>query len=379
MTWQLIDNDADLAELLARHAGAAAVAVDTEFMRRDTFYPQVALLQLCFDHQAWLVDPLAIGDLEPLRRLWSDPAVEKVLHSPSEDLEVFGRWLGELPRPLFDTQRAAAMVGRDFGLGYRALVADFCGVDLPKDETRSDWLQRPLSEAQCEYAAQDVLYLLTVYRELRTECEAQGKLAWVLADGADAVRGAQEGPGDYYPRIKTAWKLDRHQLGALAALCNWREVTARDRDKPRSWIINDKACLDIARVDPRNLQQLKAEVELPPAALRRYGEAILEVLEQQAGVLDSELPEALPEPLSARQRDRAKRLKREARGIAEHLGVAPEILLQGRDFEALIREAQSAQAPSASGAAGGEPAHWQGWRAEKVVQPLRRLLREGTA
>lgn len=372
MNWQLIDNDAALADLLARHAGADAVAVDTEFMRRNTFYPQVALLQLCFDDRAWLVDPLALEDLEPLRRLWADPSVVKVLHSPSEDLEVFGCWLGQLPEPMFDTQRAAALAGHDFGLGYRAIVAALCDVDLPKDETRSDWLQRPLSEAQCEYAAQDVLYLLSVYRQLRADCEACGRLDWVLADGADAVCAAREGAGAYYPRIKSAWKLDRRQLGALAALCEWRERTARERDKPRSWIIDDQACLAIARSDPRTPQQLRAEVDLPPAALRRYGEAILDVLEAQAGVPESELPAPLPGPLSGRQREQAKRLKREAREIAGRLAVAPEILLQGRDFEALIREAQGEGAPE-------EPVHWRGWRAGAVVDPLRRLLREAAA
>ncbi|MBN7798362.1 ribonuclease D [Parahaliea mediterranea] len=372
MDWELIEDDATLHRVLAQYAGASAVAVDTEFMRRNTFYPKVALLQLCFEDKAWLVDPLAISDLAPLRALMAEPGLVKVLHSPSEDLEVFQRWLGELPRPLFDTQRAAALTGRDFGLGYRALVHDICDVDLPKDETRSDWLQRPLTEAQCQYAAQDVVYLLDVYRALRDESRAQGKLDWVLADGADAVNAQAGGPGSYYPRIKSAWKLDRHQLGALAALCQWREQTARNKDKPRSWIIDDQACLQIARGNPGDLAQLRAQVELPPAALRRYGEALLEVLSQQKAVPESDLPAPLPPPLSARQRDQGKKLKRRVRAIAAELNVAPEILLQSRDYEALVREAR--------GESNGErPPHWRGWRDEVVIQPLRELLREGGA
>lgn len=370
MDWELIESDARLREVLAANAGADAVAMDTEFMRRNTFYPKVALLQLCFDGSAWLVDPLAIDDLAPLQALMADPERVKVLHSPSEDLEVFKCWLGELPRPLFDTQRAAALLGRDFGLGYRALVQQVCDVDLPKDETRSDWLQRPLSEAQCQYAAQDVVYLLAVYRALRDECRAAGKLEWLLADGADAVAAQDGAPASYYPRIKSAWKLDRQQLGVLAALCQWREQTARVKDKPRSWIIDDQACLQIARGTPESLAELRDQVELPAAAIRRYGDAIVEVVAQQRGVPASDLPDRLPGPLSARQREQSKKLKRRARAIAGELEVAPEILLQSRDYEALLREAEG-RGP------GEPPVHWQGWRGEAVIQPLRELLREG--
>ena len=153
MTWTLINNDADLAKVLDAHQNHACVAIDTEFRRRDTFYPQVALLQLCWGEEAFLVDPLGLDNLEPLRQLLTNLNQIKMVHSASEDLEVFTRWLGVLPSPLFDTQRAAALVGLGSGLSYRALVAIFFDIDIPKDETQSDWLQRPLSPAQAQYAA----------------------------------------------------------------------------------------------------------------------------------------------------------------------------------------------------------------------------------
>ncbi|MFU8764790.1 MAG: ribonuclease D, partial [Haliea sp.] len=218
MEWELIESDAALRDLLAAHAGAEAVAVDTEFMRTNTFYPEVALVQLCFGAKAWLVDPLPLTDLEPLRALLRDPRTVKVLHSASEDLEVFERWLGVLPEPLFDTQRAAALVNHGFGMGYRALVLDFEGVDLPKGETRSDWLQRPLTASQCEYAAQDVAHLLPVWRKLQGLCLAQNKLDWVLGDGADTLQAFRAETPNFAPRIKSAWKLDRRALGRLYAL-----------------------------------------------------------------------------------------------------------------------------------------------------------------
>jgi ribonuclease D len=372
MDWQLIESDEALQQVLAQGAGSEAVIVDTEFMRRNTFYPQVALVQLCFAQEgadsdtAWLIDPLTIQDPTPLIALFTDPAVVKVLHSASEDMEVFQNWLGVLPQPLFDTQRAAAMVGRGFGLGYRALVHEICDIDLPKGETRSDWLQRPLTESQCEYAALDVTWLLSVWRELHKQCEQQGKQDWVLADGRDAMGALGTAVIDYHKRIKTAWKLNSRQLGSLAAICAWREQTARSRDKPRSWIIDDKACLALARQDPQSWSELKAGVDLPPPALRRYGEALLDVLAGERNVPDDELPQALPGPLDARQRDQVKKLRARVRAIAEELAMAPEILLQSKDYELLLREA------------GGDallvPVHWQGWRNEIVIGPLRRLL-----
>ena len=372
MNWQLIESDAALAQVLNQSADCKVVIVDTEFMRRNTFYPQVALVQLCFvsddadSNTAWLVDPLTIEDPAPLAALFTDPNVVKVLHSASEDMEVFQNWLGVLPQPLFDTQRAAALLGRGFGMGYSALVNAICDVDLPKGETRSDWLQRPLTPSQCEYAALDVIWLLPVWRELDAQCALQGKRDWVLADGRDATGALGTDVSDYHKRIKTAWKLNPRQLGALAAISSWREQTARSRDKPRSWIIDDKACLQLAQRDPQTWAELKSIEELPPPALRHYGEALLEILAAQRTVADAHLPQALPAPLDAGQRDRVKKLKAQVRAIAEGLVIAPEVLLQSKDYELLLREA--------AGQPVTEPVHWRGWRSEIVVAPLRRSL-----
>ncbi len=345
--------------------------VDTEFMRRNTFYPQVALVQLCFDQpgedepRAYLVDPLTIGDTAPLVELFGDPDVIKVLHSPSEDLEVFRHWLGVLPQPLFDTQRAAALLDLGFGVGYRNLVAQFTGVELPKGETRSDWLKRPLSESQCHYAAQDVTYLVTLWRELARRTTDAGKFEWVLADGdaaIDTARALEERPRI----IKGAWKLPHREQASLAALSAWREDTARRRDKPRNWILDDKACVQIASRQPDTVHQLQACAELPPPVLRRHGEEILDVLASQREVGEQDWPAPEPAPLSAAQRDAVKQLKRAVRDIADDLQVAPEILLSGQDFELLLREA--------AGEDIAPPAHWQGWRLEAAIAPLRRRL-----
>ena len=366
MNWRLIESDAALADALAAVDDCTVVAVDTEFMRRNTFYPKVALVQLCFGDEALLIDPLAITDTSPLTGLLSDQRVTKVLHSASEDLEVFSRWLDVLPQPLFDTQRAAALLDQGFGLGYSSVVKQVCNIDLPKGETTSDWLRRPLSASQCEYAAQDVAWLLPVWRHMEQMCLQQGKSGWVLADCADAIAAYTSPGNDYLKRFKTAWKLNPRQLAVLEAVCAWREQTARRRDKPRGWIIDDQACMRIALTDPRSPGDLQNEVGLDANAMRRNADQLLQLLATQRLIPDDELPLRLPGPLDSQQRSRLKKIKARARVIASELSTAPEALLQGKDYELLLREA--------AGEAVESPRHWQGWRQDKVISPLRAVL-----
>ena len=180
MIW--IDTPEHLAAHLAGWAGQPLVALDTEFIRERTFYPQLALVQLAVPGDVLLVDPLAPGIAAALRPLLVDPAVTKLMHSASEDLQALLRGCDALPAPLFDTQVAAALCGLGAGLGYQKLVEMITGVALAKGETRSDWLRRPLSDAQREYAADDVRYLHAVHAHLAPMLQALGRDDWRLAD-----------------------------------------------------------------------------------------------------------------------------------------------------------------------------------------------------
>lgn len=364
MSWQLIESDSALEDLLHEASQHDAVAIDTEFMRRNTFYPQVALLQLCFDDKAWLIDPLAITEIGSLVDFIVNPNVIKVLHSASEDLEVFQQWLGVLPTPLFDTQRAAALLGRGFGMGYRALVEDICGVELDKGETRSDWLKRPLTPSQCDYAGQDVTHLLSVWHTLSAECSQAGKTQWVFSDGEDAANTLASNAGQYYKKIKSAWKLNERQLASLIAISDWREHTARHKDKPRSWIIDDKACFELAETTPQTWEALKSCADVPSSSTRRYGEQLISLLARP--VSENALPERLPAPLNSEQRNLLKKVKGEARRIAGALDMSPEAVLPSKDYELLIRESQ--------GESLDVPSLWAGWREQQVITPLRRFL-----
>ncbi len=211
MSWTLIESSEALDSVLSDNRRHAMVAVDTEFRRRDTFFPQVALLQLCWGKGSYLIDPLQLTDLSALRAFLTDSSQGKLIHSASEDLEVFSHWLGVLPAPLFDTQRAASLVGLGAGQSYRALVAHFFDIELPKDETQSDWLQRPLTDAQAQYAAQDVTYLHPMGVQLQNQALERNRLDWVLEEGA-RLR-----PGGKPPiaKFRTAYRLpaDQQRVG----------------------------------------------------------------------------------------------------------------------------------------------------------------------
>lgn len=365
MHYTLIETDAALAALVAEQGHTDVVIVDTEFMRRDTFYPHAGLIQLCFASDpamAWLVDPLPIDDFGPLCDLFADESVTKVVHSASEDLEVFQKLLGQQPLPLFDTQRAAAFVGLGFGLGYRALVEQLAGITIEKDETRSDWLARPLSTGQLNYAAADVVPLLPIYHELRERLQQHERLQWVLEDGAAAAEAAATSGPPPYLRLKTAWKLDARQLAVLQSVCEWRESRAHSTDKPRNWILHDKLCLQLAQCSPQSVAEMQALQEMPAAVVRKQGERLIELVRAARELPESSLPPTLPRPLNAAQRDSLKKLKKAASELAASWGIESPAILPAKDYELMVR--------MASGETVEIPERWNGWRQRVVIEPL---------
>lgn len=366
MSCILIDNSDGLTSLLSENRHHALVAVDTEFRRRDTFFPQVALLQLCWGETAYLIDPLQLDDLSALQHFLTDLSQTKLIHSASEDLEVFSHWLGVLPAPLFDTQRAAALTGLGAGQSYRALVAHFFDIDLPKDETQSDWLQRPLSDAQAEYAAQDVSYLHPMGVMLQARAAELGRLDWALEEGA-RLR-----PGGKPPisKFKTAYRLPLEQQRVLTEIVAWREQEAHDRDRPRSWILNDKIVMAIARAVPRSVRALAAVEEMPQGLVRRAGDGLVQRIVRAVDDGSQGASVAIMKPLSGDQRRSLSALSDRLKQIADSLDIPPEVLMPKADLEQLIRREADPTLPA--------PDSWSGWRADTVVEPLRQSLRRQT-
>ncbi|MEH6637994.1 MAG: ribonuclease D [Porticoccaceae bacterium] len=359
----IADNDS-LRECVQQWAAAPAIALDTEFMRTDTFYPKFALLQLCDGENVWLIDPLGVDDVEPIKALLLNPDVVKVLHSCSEDLEVLQMAFGCLPVALYDTQVAAAMTGHGFSLGYSKLVKSLLDVELDKHETRSDWLQRPLSASQHQYAAEDVHYLLPVYQRLVADAETLGRSHWLAEEMQNLLSAATQRTPDeqQYRRIKGAGRLDPRSLAILQVLAGWRETEARACNKPRGHIVADKEFLEIAQQQPDDISALKQLEDVRHRVVRQYGDKLLAL---SASVSDNSetYPEAFPQPPSKEVRQLIKDFREWLNNAAEARQMAPEILAKRVALESLARskEAGTVELPTALA---------QGWRREAVGSDL---------
>lgn len=338
--YQWIDSDAALADLCRQLSTQAAIAVDTEFVRTRTYYPHIGLLQIADEQGVYLIDPLAIDNVQPMAEVLANPDIIKVVHACSEDLEVFQYAFGVLPESLFDTQIAAGFAGYGSSIGYANLLRDIKNIDIPKQETRSDWLQRPLSDAQLRYAALDVEYLLEIYQTLVAQLKQQQRLSWVNADCqtiVDKLRNTHH-ENTYYTRIKSAWKLDAEQLTVLAAICRWREVRAKQKDLSRGRILKDPTLFDIACKLPMDKQQLARIQDMPSRFTASLGDELLAVIIDTLNDTGY-YKELLDRPLTPEQTTIFKRLKVSVKQVAEELSLPPELLVRKKDYEALIRSA----------------------------------------
>ncbi|OHE87378.1 MAG: ribonuclease D, partial [Lysobacterales bacterium RIFOXYD1_FULL_69_11] len=244
----------DPTELLARFdTPPARIGLDTEFIRERTYWPQLALVQIAIETgdglDILLVDPLVPGMTEALATLLADTRILKVMHSPSEDLVAFKHACNTVPRPLFDTQLAAALAGIAGGMGYQRLVESMTGVALAKGETRSDWMRRPLSPSQLEYAADDVRHLFELHDALDADLNRLGRRAWLAEDAERTLANADSDDVERWPHLslRSAQFLDLGAQRRLVRLLRWRDRYARDNDRPRTWILDNELATAIAR------------------------------------------------------------------------------------------------------------------------------------
>lgn len=317
--------DARIAEL------GEPVGVDTEFMRVRTFYPIPALYQLSGAGGVALVDPQGDATFASLQALLSDPARVKVMHSCSEDLEVFARHFDLRPAGLVDTQVAHAFLQPEHSASYAALAAHYLGVDLPKRETRSDWLRRPLSPQQLDYAREDAAYLCGIWERQRQALAERGRLAWFDEEMARRLAAPAPAPETWYRTFKHLSRLSERQLAVLRSLVAWREREARRRDLPRSWFMRDDALLALARRERLAAADLQAV--LPKRAANRHAKALLAA--HREGTLDPEPPER-PLALQRADAERVRALRDVVQREAERLGMAPALLARRRDVEETV-------------------------------------------
>jgi len=359
-----VKDNRHLDEVCERMQHKPLLAIDTEFMRSRTYYPIAGLIQINDGEYNYLIDPTTIDDFYPLIEIFDDTSIYKCLHSCSEDLEVFQYSLGGLPKGMLDTQVAAAMAGYGFSVGFGNLVSAVIDIALPKGETRSDWLQRPLSQAQLSYAAIDVEYLYIIASQLIRRLDDIGRLHWAMEDSAAIVDNffVNQDPEKSYLRFKSAWKLNQRQLAVLMGLSRWREDAAQDQDVPRNRIVKESAIFSIAQRGISDAGQLRKFEGINERMVRTYGQQIFEVVNKALSLPESELPMLLPAPLNAKERELLTELKQKVGDVAERLSMANEILVKKKEYESLIVGARQGRFAL--------PEQLLGWRREIVGDML---------
>ena len=361
---QFIDTAEALQAICSRLATEDWIALDTEFLREKTYYPKLCLVQVATTDIVACIDPLALDDLGPLLDLVFDPGITKVMHAARQDMEIFFHLRGAAPGPVFDTQIAALLLGYPDQIGYGNLVREMLGVNLDKLHTRADWSLRPLTRDQLHYAADDVIYLVEVYRQLQHKLQQLGRLDWLAEDFAQLSRAElyQTHPEQAWLKVKGSNRLKGASLSVLQALASWREEQAIRRDLPRGWILRDDALLEIARHKPATAASLGKLRGLGDRLLDKFGEQLVALVVNAAGVK----PQAFPgsdervrlTPAQDALVDVMMALVR--LGGARH-ALNPAMLASRKDLEKL-----------ALGAADADVLH--GWRRKLVGEQLQGLL-----
>ena len=269
-----------LAAYTARVHEAESLCVDTEFMRERTYWPELALVQVCADQQCAVIDPLAFDAREGLCKLLGNPDQVKVFHAAGQDMEVLHHSLGMVPAPVFDTQLAASLLGYGDQIGYGALIERTMGHQLPKAFSRLNWKQRPIEREALEYAAADVIWLEGAYAKLRAELDRLDRSDWLDEDFAQLVEPSRwtVEPEGAWRKLKGLRKLRPNQRQLAARVAAWRETKALARNLPRKWVLKDDVILDMARRKPKTADELRRIRGLEDKAIQRDGADMLAAL-----------------------------------------------------------------------------------------------------
>jgi len=356
----------DLAEddsLAALVDGEERIGVDTEFMREKTFHSQLCLVQVSARTGIICGDPFNLGAAGDNRsdRFWHTIMQPLwVLHSGRQDIEVIYQTCGNMPREIFDTQIAAALLGYQPQLGYANLVAELFDVDLAKSHTRADWSKRPLSDAVLHYAAEDVEYLLPAHDLLCERLDKLGRLDWAMEDSADLLDTAlyQPDPDLAIDRLKGARNLHGRSRAVAAQMAAWRESEAIQKNRPRQWIMRDQPLIGIAISQPTDKAQLGEIEGLADSTIRRAGDRLLQIVADATHDASGYRPPPRPDE---KQKATLKKMQQVVAGCAETLGIATEIVAPKKELSTAMLGLRESRV-------------FKGWRRDAVGDALLELL-----
>ena len=356
----LVATDAGLAELIAVLAAEPRYALDTEFHRERTYYPQLALIQLAWEGGLALVDPVAV-DVAPLAQVLDGPGVG-IFHAAEQDLEVLERACGTVPATLFDTQIAAGFVGFNTP-SLSTLVERELGVHLPKGDRLTDWLARPLDAGQLTYAAADVAHLLEIHRRLTEQLERRGRLQWAL-DECEALRLRNRGgrdPLEAWRRIKEARQMKGRARSVVRRVAAWREERAAATDQPTRFVLPDLAVISIAQRAPSSVEELRSLRGVDGRHLRSdVAPQILAAVEEGRHEKPP-VDDAAPRELDRDLRPAVALVSAWVSQLSRDLELDTTLLATRTDIEAFLRRDEGARLAT-------------GWRHGVAGEPIRKLV-----
>ncbi len=329
-----------LREFCRQVSPAQRIGLDTEFIGESSFEPRLELIQVATEGACAVIDVPALGSLDSLGTLLHDRTVMKVVHAGRQDIDLLQGRIGGLLQPIFDTQVAAALLGYGAQIGYAALVQRVLGKKLEKSHTLTNWSHRPLSSEQIAYAAEDVQFLLPLHDHLVGGLSKRGRLTWAFEECARLLQKPNDelrDPRRRYQRIRGWANLKPRAAAVLRELAAWREEEARHRNLPRGRIIRDDLLLELARRQPRNVEEFRSMRALSQTVVARYAETIMKLINTGLAVPKADHPEIpksqTPEPENAGRIDLLQALLKACAHKAE---IAPTLIATSADLQALI-------------------------------------------
>jgi ribonuclease D len=362
-----------LGRVIERVRSAPRVGIDTEFHNERTYTAHLMVVQLAFEDEVIIVDPLGIGDLQPLADALAGAKI--VGHALSSDLKIFADTFDRLPAEAFDTQVAAAFCGYGLTISLLDLVRELTGVTLRKSQTVSDWSTRPLTAKQIEYLVDDVRYLFPLQDALQAKLDARGRGAWAREEArtlVDDERYAGD-PNRLYLRVGGNARMNRRELGILRELAIVRDRLARERNVPLKYVIPDDVLAGLVGLRPKTLDELSQLRRLDAGIKKHFGKAILEAVAAGEAIPEDELPPRAPRPLSAQRESLVSTMSVLVNAIAVENDLPTTLLLPRAGLERIARDLPD------SPAAIQEMLGLAPWRGSLVVEPLWRLVNGETS
>lgn len=339
MQYQVIETQNQLNVFVEQIKNKPILAIDTEFMRRRTLFPEVALIQVYDGEHLALIDPLADLLLSDFWQALKNPDTLKILHSPSEDIEVFQKCAGFVPTPLFDTQFALQVLGHGNCMGFAHMVKALLNIEIDKSESRTNWLQRPLTPKQLDYAAADVFHLLPCYTLISEKIQQAGFFDIVINESElIAKKRAYQIPHKLlYKDIKNAWQLSPYDLAVLKELAAWRKEKAIRKNLALNFVLKEHNMVEIAKRKPSSLNAMRQIPDVEAIEVNRSGVEILKCIVAAQELAPSEHPEQLKRLIDfPGYKKVAKEIKQKVTKVAKEQGIPEDVLASKKQINQLI-------------------------------------------